>query len=214
MPVPILYRDESLIVVDKPAGLLSVPGRGAAGEDNLTSRVQAALGAPVFVVHRLDQATSGLMLLALNAPMQRAVNQAFAERRVDKQYTAVVEGWLADDQGCIDLPLAADWPNRPRQRVSHEDGKLSRTHWQVVSRSTLAGAPAARRTRLSLKPVTGRSHQLRVHLSAIGHPIIGDALYGAPAEAAAPRLMLHASALSLAHPVDGRSLNFASPMPF
>ncbi len=191
-----------------------MPGRGAAGADHLTGRVEATLGVPVFVVHRLDQATSGLMLLALAANAQRAVNQAFAERRVEKSYTAVVDGWLADDEGCIDLPLAADWPHRPRQRVSLEAGKPSQTRWRVLERMALAGAPALRRTRLALQPVTGRSHQLRVHLSAIGHPIVGDALYAAPSQTPAPRLMLHASALCLAHPLDGRALNFSSPVPF
>jgi len=191
-----------------------VPGRGTAGADHLTGRVEAALGAPVFVVHRLDQATSGLMLLALTAPVQRAVNQAFAERRVDKRYIAVVDGWVAEDQGCIDLPLAADWPNRPRQRVSLDGGKPSQTRWRVLDRTTLAGAPAVRRTRLALEPITGRSHQLRVHLSAIGHPIVGDALYAAAAPAPASRLMLHASSLCLAHPLDGCALNFSSPVPF
>ena len=180
----------------------------------MTGRVEAALGAPVFVVHRLDQATSGLMLLARTAPVQRAVNLAFAERRVEKRYTAVVDGWLAEDRGCIDLPLAADWPNRPRQRVSLDEGKPSQTRWCVLERTTLAVEPALRRTRLALVPITGRSHQLRVHLAAIGHPIVGDALYAAASGTAAPRLMLHASALCLAHPLDGRVLNFSSPVPF
>lgn len=191
-----------------------MPGRGAAGAHHLTGRVEAALGVPVFIVHRLDQATSGLMLLALTAPVQRVLNRAFAERRVDKHYTALVEGWLADDEGCIDLPLAADWPNRPRQCVALDAGKPSITRWRVLDRMSPAGASALGHTRLALQPVTGRSHQLRVHLSAIGHPIVGDALYAAPAQAAASRLFLHASELRLQHPLEGHALNFSSPVPF
>ena len=180
----------------------------------MPGRLEAILGAPVFVVHRLDQATSGLMLLALTAPVQRTLNLAFAERRVDKRYTAVVDGWPADDEGCIDLPLAADWPNRPRQRVSLDEGKPSQTRWRVLDRTTAPGAPTVRRTRLALTPITGRSHQLRVHLAAIGHPIVGDALYAPRSDAPVSRLLLHASVLGLKHPLDGRALNFSSSVPF
>lgn len=204
--VPVLHVDAALIVIDKPAGLLAVPGRGAAAQDCASARIQE-LFADALVVHRLDQATSGLLIFARGAPAQRNLSQAFAERRVDKRYIAVVDGLIGDDEGSIDLPLAADWPNRPRQQVDVEHGKPSSTRWHVLARDAVAGT-----TRLALQPLSGRSHQLRVHLLAIGHPILGDALY-APA-LAAPRLMLHASALSLTHPSDGRLLNFSSPVPF
>lgn len=201
----LIYIDDALIVADKPAGLLAVPGRGEAGRDNLASRVQAR-HADALVVHRLDMATSGLMLLARGAAMQRVLSLAFAERQVDKTYIAVVEGLLAADEGRIDAPLAADWPHRPRQKVDMACGKPSLTHWRVLQR----GADG---TRLALQPVTGRSHQLRVHLQHIGHPIRGDTLY-APLPPSAPRLLLHATALSLQHPASGHMLHFTSPPPF
>ena len=205
--VPVLYSDDALIVIDKPAGLLSVPGRGEHLQDCAAARVQVRY-ADASVVHRLDQPTSGLMLFARGALAQRRLSRAFESRRVGKRYLAVVAGLVEDDEGCIELPLACDWPNRPRQQVDRVSGKPSTTRWRVVSRDTQQGS-----TRLELKPLTGRSHQLRVHLQAIGHPIVGDALY-APSEWAASRLMLHASALTIAHPSDARPLNFASPAPF
>lgn len=198
----ILHVDDHLLVVDKPAGLLAVPGRGDDKADCLLARLQA-LHPDTQVVHRLDQATSGLMLFARGAHAQRALSMAFEARRVDKRYSAIVWGEPAGDQGRIDLPLAADWPNRPRQKVDPQHGKPSITHWLVAER--LPGG----RTRLELTPVTGRSHQLRVHLAAIGHPIVGDALYAPPeVQAAADRLLLHASALAFAHPHDGRAMAF------
>lgn len=204
-PVTLLYIDDALIVADKPAGLLAVPGRGEAGRDNLAARVQALHG-DALAVHRLDMATSGLMLLARGAEMQRRLSRAFAERQVAKAYVAVVEGVLADDEGVIDAPLLADWPRRPRQKVDFEHGKPSLTRWQVLQR----GADC---TRLALQPVTGRSHQLRVHLQHIGHPIRGDELYAVPPMQAA-RLLLHASELSLMHPLHGRPLHLHSAVPF
>jgi tRNA pseudouridine32 synthase / 23S rRNA pseudouridine746 synthase len=201
----LLHADAHLIVADKPAGLLAVPGRGAAGLDNLASRVQA-LHADALVVHRLDMATSGLMLLARGAAMQRMLSLAFAERRVDKRYIAIVEGLLQEEQGEIDAPLAADWPNRPRQQVDLARGKPSQTRWQVLQRGSGW-------TRLALWPLTGRSHQLRVHLQHIGHPIRGDQLY-APAPPGAERLLLHAEQLGLMHPATGQALVFHSPPPF
>lgn len=201
----VLHADADLVVVDKPAGLLAVPGRGEGGADSLAARVQASF-ADALVVHRLDMATSGLMLFARGAEAQRRLSAAFAARRIDKRYIAVVEGRLVADRGEIDAPLAADWLNRPRQVVDHLRGKPSLTRWQVVDR--LADA-----TRLDLAPLTGRSHQLRVHLQAIGHPIRGDALY-APAPLRAERLLLHASHLAFAHPAGGRPMIFASPPPF
>ncbi|MES2958776.1 MAG: RluA family pseudouridine synthase [Pseudomonadota bacterium] len=205
--VPVLYSDEALLVIDKPAGLLSVPGRGEHLQDCAAARVQA-LFSDAKVVHRLDQATSGLMLFARGTPSQRLLSRAFETRRVAKRYIAVVHGLVLEETGCIDLPLTADWPNRPRQQVDHRHGKPSRTLWRVISRDAAQGT-----SRLELEPLTGRSHQLRVHLLAIGHPIVGDALYG-PSVDAVPRLMLHASALTIAHPGDARPMNFFSAAPF
>jgi tRNA pseudouridine32 synthase / 23S rRNA pseudouridine746 synthase len=205
-PLPLLYEDESLVAIDKPAGLLSVPGRGEAHRDCVAARVQAEV-ADALVVHRLDQATSGVMLFGRGAAVQRALSIAFAERRVAKRYEAVVQGLVKVNEGEIDLPLVTDWPNRPRQKVDHERGKPSLTRWRVLSRDA-----ASNTTRLQLEPVTGRSHQLRVHLAAVGHAIVGDTLY-AP-EATEPRLLLHACELRLLHPADGRTLAIVSPVPF
>jgi tRNA pseudouridine32 synthase/23S rRNA pseudouridine746 synthase len=201
------HVDDSLIVVDKPAGLLAVPGRGEAGRDCLSARVAAAWP-DARVVHRLDMATSGLMLLARSAHAQRQLSDAFAKRRVIKRYVAVVHGLVVADMGEIDAPIAADWPNRPRQRVDAERGRPSLTRWRVLARDL-----AMRRSRLELEPVSGRAHQLRVHLCHFGHAIVGDALYGqdAPAE---PRLLLHAERLSFEHPGDSQAMDFLSPAPF
>ncbi len=207
MTLEVLHADEALVVVVKPSGLLAVPGRGEAGHDHLAGRVQAAF-ADALVVHRLDQATSGLMLFARGAAVQRALSMAFAERHVHKRYEAVVEGCPSADAGRIDAPLAADWPNRPRQQVDTLHGRPSLTRWQLLSRAEPQGG-----ARLALEPVTGRSHQLRVHLQHIGHPIRGDTLY-APPPWGAERLLLHACALQLAHPVTQAPLLFTSAAPF
>ncbi|MFL6588456.1 MAG: RluA family pseudouridine synthase [Luteimonas sp.] len=208
----VLHIDDHLLAFDKPSGLLSVPGRGADKQDCLASRA-LALWPDARVVHRLDQPTSGVIVLARTAEMQRALGDAFAERRVDKQYVAVVDGWPDADTGTIDLPLQADWPNRPRQQVDRIGGKPARTRWQALSRiQTADGAPC---TRLALMPETGRTHQLRVHLQAIGHPILGDALYAPPgAHARATRLLLHAESLTFEHPATGASLHIMCPAPF
>lgn len=205
----LVYVDEHLVVLDKPAGLLAVPGRGEDKQDCLSARAQA-LWPDALVVHRLDMATSGLFLMGRGLHVQRILSRAFAERAVDKRYEAVVAGRLGDPgrTGTIDLPLAADWPNRPRQQVDEVHGRASTTRWEVLE----AVGPD---TRLALEPLTGRTHQLRVHLQAIGHPILGDALYAPPELAArAPRLLLHACALRLVHPATGEPLAFASPAPF
>ena len=204
-----LYLDDSMLVVDKPSGLLAVPGRGEAGLDNQAVRVQAAVP-DALVVHRLDMSTSGLMLFARGKEMQRRLSHAFAQREVHKEYVAVVDGLLAAERGEIDLPLLTDWPNRPKQKVDFADGKPALTRYTVLERDAERGT-----TRVLLEPVTGRSHQLRVHLLALGHPIAGDALYAPPeALAKAPRLALHAQSLALPHPVDGRPMRFHSPAPF
>jgi tRNA pseudouridine32 synthase/23S rRNA pseudouridine746 synthase len=212
-PVPTVYRDEQLLVLDKPDGLLSVPGRGADKADCLSARVQAQ-DPDALVVHRLDMATSGLIVMARGAEMQRRLSRAFAEREVSKRYVAVVAGLLVQPTDgawdVIDLPIAADWPNRPLRIIDRERGQPSVTRWRVLAQDTATGT-----TRVELEPVTGRSHQLRVHLKAIGHPILGDALYAPPEVAsAAPRLLLHACGLRLAHPLTGTALEFSSPAPF
>ena len=201
--------DEHLLVMDKPAGLLAVPGRGEDKQDCLAARAQA-LWPDALVVHRLDMATSGLFLMGRGPHMQRVLSRAFAERAVHKRYEAIVAGELGPrgTQGVVELPLAADWPKRPLQKVDHAHGRPSTTRWEVMA--VMEGA-----TRLALEPVTGRTHQLRVHLQAIGHPILGDALYAPPeVQALAPRLLLHATALQLADPATGEPLAFVSAAPF
>lgn len=199
----VLATDAAYLAVRKPAGLLTVPGRGADKQDCALARL--APHGPLYVVHRLDQATSGIWLLARTRAAQRSLAWQFQQRRVEKSYEALVTGHL-QGQGTIDLPLAADWPNRPRQRVDHEAGKPSQTRWSAVSFNARAG-----HTRLALVPETGRTHQLRVHLLAIGHPIVGDLLYGQPD---AGRLMLHASALAFEHPVTGERVALDDLPPF
>lgn len=203
----IIYRDDYLVVVDKPGGLLSVPGRGAQKADCLVSRLNAFFPG-VLIVHRLDMETSGLIVLARTAPAHRALSKLFENREVEKTYTARVMGAFAQAEGRIDLPLMKDWPNRPLQKVDRTDGKPSVTLWRVVAQEQGA-------TRLDLTPLTGRTHQLRVHLNAIGHPILGDLLYGtAQSQTGAARLQLHASALSFVHPGSGLPLMLQSRAPF
>jgi tRNA pseudouridine32 synthase/23S rRNA pseudouridine746 synthase len=206
-----LHADDHLLVFDKPAGLLSVPGRGADKQDCASARAQARWP-DALIVHRLDMATSGLLLMARGTAMQRHLSMAFEARGVHKRYTAVVAGHLAADQGEVDAPLMTDWPNRPRQIISPQ-GKPSLTRWRVLAREQDAqGRP---QTRLELEPVTGRTHQLRVHLQSIGHAILGDTLYAdADAQARSPRLLLHASELALDHPLSGLRLHWHSPLPF
>lgn len=205
----IVHLDEHLLVVDKPAGLLSVPGRGPERADCMVGRVQLRLP-EALAVHRLDMATSGLLVLARGPVMQRRLSALFQEREVDKRYTALVHGLLTPDAGEIDLPLTTDWPRRPMQRVCHRRGKAALTRFSVLSRDA-----QGRWTRVALEPVTGRSHQLRVHMLALGHPIVGDPLYGDRAlHEGHARLMLHASEIALPHPGTGRLLALHSPVPF
>lgn len=199
------FADDWMVVAEKPADLLAVPGRGEAGREHFWGRVQATFP-DVLVVHRLDMATSGLIVLARGPESQRRLNRAFAERQVHKTYQALVEGCVAEEQGTISAPLICDWPNRPRQIVDTQRGKPALTHWRVLQR-------LARHTRLALEPVTGRSHQLRVHLQSIGHPICGDTLYN-PDAAACARLTLHAAELRFVHPETGQPCHFTSPVPF
>ncbi|WP_371132916.1 RluA family pseudouridine synthase [Hydrogenophaga sp.] len=209
-----VHEDPHLLVLEKPAGLLAVPGKGPDKQDCLSTRAQTRWS-DALVVHRLDMATSGLVVMARGIEAQRNLSLAFEERRVHKRYTAVVTGELVNPQpdngwNTIDLPLMADWPNRPRQKVDHEHGKPSTSRWRIAPGNTAPGT-----TRLELEPVTGRTHQLRVHLQALGHPMVGDALYAAPdAVSMAPRLLLHAHCLSLPHPFHGQTMEFHSPCPF
>jgi len=252
----LIYRDDALLVANKPAGLLAVPGRGPDKQDCLSARLQSKFP-DALVVHRLDMATSGLMVFARGAEMQRRLSKLFQERKVEKRYVAVVTGRLEAEAGEVDLPIVADWPNRPLQKIDAENGKPSLTRYRLLCHegpvraepdgttshstkpasgqvagyveacstpasspldpSTSSGQAEPRanglgNTRVELEPVTGRTHQLRVHMAAIGHPILGDALYGDAASA--PRLLLHATSLSLAHPTSGEPLNFASSPPF
>lgn len=205
----VLYIDESLLVVNKPSGLLSVPGRGIGKDDCLASRVQA-IYPDALIVHRLDMETSGLIVLARSKEMHRALSILFQERLVEKCYVAVVDGALAECRGEIDLPLIADWPNRPLQKVDHEIGKPSLTRYRTLDHDT-----ASNSTRVELEPETGRSHQLRVHMMSLGHPILGDTLYASDAVCAkAGRLLLHAAHLAFAHPQHGKQMTFTSAAPF
>ncbi len=221
-PFELIYRDYSLLVVSKPAGLLAVPGRGADKQDCLSSRLQREFP-DVLVVHRLDMSTSGLMVFARGAGMQRRLSHLFHEREVKKRYVAIVSGRLEPETGEVNLPIVADWPNRPLRKINAELGKPSLTRYWAVhaeargisEHSPFDGLRANgffETTRVELEPVTGRTHQLRLHMSAIGHPILGDALYGD--DATAPRLMLHATELDLLHPLSGAPLHFVSSPPF
>lgn len=205
----LVYEDPHILVVNKPSELLSVPGRDPAHHDSLLSRVRA--GHPdAAVVHRLDLPTSGLLVVPLTLEAQRDLMRQFRERLVEKRYVAVVDGCPDADQGVIDLPLICDWPNRPKQIVDWQQGKPSTTRWW-----RLAAAQDARSARLVLEPVTGRSHQLRVHLAAIGHAILGDRFYAGPeAQARAPRLLLHAERLAFSHPETREPLAFRVPADF
>ena len=202
--VQAVYEDADLLVLKKPAGLLCVPGRGPDKQDCLSARAQQHWPG-ALIVHRLDQATSGLVLMARHIEAQRSLSHAFAERQVHKRYQAVVWGLLAAQEDAwneINLPIAADWERRPLRVIDPALGKPSLTRWRLLGHH-----PATDTSRIELEPVTGRTHQLRVHMAAVGHPILGDALY-APAEvqAMAPRLLLHASHLAFAHPSTGESL--------
>lgn len=195
----ILYRDEDMVVLNKPSGLLSVPGRLPEHKDCLQFRAQRVLPTAT-IVHRLDMATSGIIVMALNKIAHVALSQQFEHRLTTKTYYARVYGHIIEDEGEVNLPLICDWPNRPKQKVDEENGKKALTRYQVVERSTQDGEKV---TLVKLMPVTGRTHQLRVHMLALGHPILGDRLYAHPqALALSERLQLHAQHLALIHPKD------------
>lgn len=207
-PLAELYRDDQIVVVNKPAGLLSVPGKPPNHQDSALSRLMA-VEAQTRVVHRLDMSTSGLMVFALDADSHRALNRQFQNRTVNKEYIAEVWGKLAHPEGKIELPLRCDWPNRPRQMVDFELGKPSLTLYETVAN------PRTEFDRVLLKPITGRSHQLRVHLAELGHPILGCEFYAHPrAQHASERLNLHATMLSFSHPLTNRPMTFTSETPF
>ncbi len=205
----ILHKDDALLVLNKPTGLLSVPGRGAERQDCLTARVQKEYP-EAMSVHRLDMETSGLIVMARSRCVHRQLSRLFAQREVDKRYVAVVDGRLQPLAGEIDLPLSADWPNRPRQKIDYQNGKASKTRFSVTHYDARENT-----TRVCLVPQTGRTHQLRVHLQALGHAILGDRLYAGSAVAErSQRLLLHAAFLGFRHPVTGEGLCVASAVPF
>jgi tRNA pseudouridine32 synthase/23S rRNA pseudouridine746 synthase len=205
-PLQILHEDHEVLVVDKPTGLLSVPGKGAHLSDCLLSRVQAAFPT-ALLVHRLDRDTSGVMIFALSQHAQRHLGLQFEKRQVKKTYVARVWGEVTPKEGLIDLPLIVDWPNRPKQMVDHENGKQAVTEWRVVRKNR-------DETRVRLMPKTGRSHQLRVHMKEIGHPILGDPFYSDGPARDFPRLMLHSETLQFRHPDGGVGTRVSSKPPF
>ncbi|MEM6582324.1 MAG: pseudouridine synthase [Pseudomonadota bacterium] len=205
--IRILYEDEDLLLVRKPDLLLSIPGRHPLNKDCLITRLQERYPS-ASIVHRLDLDTSGIMVVPLNKPAHAHISRQFQQRGVEKRYQAVVFGALEDEQGEINLPIASDWENRPRQMICDERGREAITHFQVLDR-------LQDRTRVELKPVTGRSHQLRIHMREIGHPILGCDMYAhEQAFAMAPRLMLHATTLAFEHPATGKWLQGDCPPDF
>ncbi|MDZ8118615.1 RluA family pseudouridine synthase [Pontiella agarivorans] len=200
----IIYQDEALLAVNKPTGLLSVPGRGPDKQDCCLSRV-TEMFPDALMVHRLDMDTSGLILFARSPEVQRSLSLQFEKRKISKTYTALVEGVMELDEGMVDFPMRKDMEQRlpPKHIVDCVRGKKAVTEWEVLERTDST-------TRVALFPMTGRSHQLRVHMSAIGFPIVGDVIYGT----AGARLMLHARTLNLAHPVTGEPVHLACPVPF
>lgn len=198
-PVTVIHEDAHLLLIHKPDLLLSVPGRHPANRDCMITRLQQRY-CDALVVHRLDLDTSGIMVVARGKPAQATLSRLFQERQVHKRYFAWVHGVVDSDHGSIDLPIARDWPNRPRQKICGASGRHALTHYRVLQRRDNA-------TYLELEPVTGRSHQLRIHCRELGHPILGCDLYAPPAVlGAAPRLLLHASRVALPHPHTGREI--------
>ncbi|MEO9818849.1 MAG: pseudouridine synthase [Paracoccaceae bacterium] len=206
-PLNIVYEDSEVLALDKPSGLLSVPGKGPELADCLISRVQTVFP-HALLVHRLDRDTSGVMIFGLSPHAQRHLGLQFEKRQMKKTYVARVWGRVGEDTGTVDLPLCVDWPNRPKQHVNYEKGKASVTDWKVLRRE------ADGTTRMRLMPQTGRSHQLRVHMLEIGHPILGDPFYAEGPAGDFPRLMLHAEELRLRSPADGRGVRVRAKTPF
>jgi tRNA pseudouridine32 synthase/23S rRNA pseudouridine746 synthase len=207
MNVTILFQDTDIIIVDKNPDLLSVPGRGPDKLDSVHYRLTLQFD-EVHIVHRLDMATSGIMVFARHKEALRHIQQQFQNRQTDKSYQAIIAGRLTPIKGAINLPMRCDWPNRPKQMVCYEFGKKSLTRWRVMEHYEHS-------TRVELIPITGRSHQLRIHCNAMGHPILGDNLYGtAESQTATEHLCLHAQSLTLTHPSTLERLTFISPAPF
>jgi len=205
-PLDVVYLDHELLVVNKPPGLLSVPGRGALLADCLITRIQSE-HPTALLVHRLDRDTSGAMVFALSANAQRHLGLQFEKRQIKKTYVARVWGQIEADTGTVDLPIIVDWPNRPKQMICHDTGRAAVTDWQVINRDR-------GETRVKLSPKTGRSHQLRIHMLALGHPILGDPFYGTLESQEAIRLMLHSHRLRLRHPDGGEMMDFRAKLPF
>ena len=205
-PLDILHEDHELLAVNKPAGLLSVPGKGSDLADCLITRLEAVYP-QVLLVHRLDRDTSGVMIFALTPHAQRHLGLQFEKRQTRKTYVARVTGRVSPKTGTVDLPLIVDWPNRPLQKVDHAEGKPAVTDWRVLKAND-------RESRVQLFPQTGRSHQLRVHMLALGHPILGDPLYAPETASQYPRMMLHAEELRLRHPDGGKGIRFRAAAPF
>ena len=203
----ILYIDDDFVVLNKPNGLLSVPGRLDEHKDSLSSRVQLEFP-EATIVHRLDMDTSGIMAMARNKSAHVAISRQFEAKETEKSYTAVLFGVVRDDEGEVDLPMRCDWPNRPLQIVDFEQGKKAQTLWKVVERLEES-------TRVLLTPITGRSHQLRVHMQALGYPIMGDPFYAeGDARNRVDRLLLHATELSFMHHITGEKITVKSNVPF
>lgn len=206
-PLNILHRDDDILVLSKPSGLLTVPGKPDGHADCLESRIRK-IDPAALLVHRLDRDTSGVIVMARNRQAQRHLGLQFERRMTRKTYVARVWGGVTGESGCIDAPIACDWPNRPKQMIDIENGRPAQTEWQVMERETMA-------TRMILRPLTGRSHQLRVHMASLGHPVLGDNFYAhEEALRAAGRLQLHALELTIRHPADGRFCTFRDACPF
>ncbi|MEQ5869961.1 RluA family pseudouridine synthase [Sagittula sp. NFXS13] len=204
--IPVLHEDSDLLIVDKPAGLLSVPGKGPELADCLLTRLESAFPT-ARLIHRLDRDTSGVMVFALTAHAQKHLNLQFEQRKTKKTYVARVKGRLEPKTGDVDLPLIVDWPNRPRQMVCHETGKAALTGYRVLKASD-------EESRVRLFPHSGRTHQLRVHMLSLGHPILGDELYNPETASQYPRMMLHAEELRVNHPENGKGMTFRANAPF
>ena len=204
----LVYHDGSIIVMNKPAGLLSVPGRGADKQDCLSARIQEEFP-DALIVHRLDMATSGLMVFARGVEMQRRLSLMFQERKVEKRYVAVVAGKPETDAGEVNLPIITDWPNRPKQKIDAAIGKRSLTRYRLLAHNSNLNT-----SRVELQPVTGRTHQLRIHMAAIDHPILGDHLYGGAVSENADRLLLHAHSLNFMHPLSETAVSCICESPF
>jgi tRNA pseudouridine32 synthase / 23S rRNA pseudouridine746 synthase len=205
VPLRVIHQDDQVIVADKPAGLLSVPGKLEGRKDCLESRLRAAYW-DALLVHRLDCDTSGVMIFARTKMAQGFLGQEFEQRRAKKEYVALVAGLVAEDHGRVDLPIGSDWEFRPRQKVDYVNGRSAITDWMVMARD-------GNRTRIRLFPQTGRSHQLRLHMREIGHPILGDPIYSQDANDF-PRLMLHAEVLGLHHPATKAWVEYRAECPF